>query len=117
MSDNDECSSRNFCDSSKLTDWILDSVATCHMKTHISYFIPSSLEDTDINIEVADGNYVSEKQKGQVQIKMCDNNCDTFLAILHNVLLSPDLRGRLFCIITLMNLGHTCLFHKGFCMV
>ena len=31
--------------------------------------------------------------------------------------LAPDLRDRLFSIITLMNAGHTCLFHKGFCTV
>ena len=31
MSGNDECSSELFCDSSQLTNWILDSGATCHM--------------------------------------------------------------------------------------
>ena len=48
---------------------------------------------------------------------MCDNNGDTFITTLHNVLLEPDLWGRLFSIIKLMNSGHTCLFHKGFCTV
>ena len=33
---------------------------------------------------------------------------------LHNVLLAPDLCVRLFSIIKVINLGHTCLFHKGF---
>ena len=33
----------------------------------------------------------------------------------YNVLLAPELCDRLFSIITLMNAGHTCLFHKGFC--
>ena len=33
---------------------------------------------------------------------------------LYNVILAPDLCDRLFSIIMLMNLGHTCLFHKGF---
>ena len=80
-------------------------------------FITGSLEDTDTYIEVADGNHVTAKQKGQLRIKMCDNNGDTFIATLHNVLLAPDLCDRLFSIITLMNLGHTCLFHKGFCTV
>ena len=46
---------------------------------------------------------------------MCDNNRKTFVATLYNVLLSPDLCDRLFFIITLLNAGHTCLFHKGFC--
>ena len=57
------------------------------------------------------------KQKGQDQIKMCDNNGDSFIAILHNALLAPDICGRLFSIIMLMNLRHTCFFHKRFCMV
>ena len=45
---------------------------------------------------------------------MCDNHGDPFIATLHNVLLAPDLCDRLFRIITLINLGHTCLFQKGF---
>ena len=45
---------------------------------------------------------------------MCDDNGDTFIVTLHNVLLAPDLCDRLFSIITLMNLVHTCLFHKGY---
>ena len=31
MSGNDECPSENYGDSSQLTNWILDSGATCHM--------------------------------------------------------------------------------------
>ena len=48
---------------------------------------------------------------------MCNDHGDTFIATLHNVILAPDLCDRLFSIITLMNLGHTYLFHKGFCTV
>ena len=48
---------------------------------------------------------------------MCDNNRDLFIETLHNVLLAPDLCNNLFSILTLMNSGHTCLFHKGFCTV
>ena len=48
---------------------------------------------------------------------MCDDNGKTFVATLYNVLLAPDLCDRLFSIITLMNAGNTCLFHKGFCTV
>ena len=48
---------------------------------------------------------------------MCDDNGKTFVANLYNVILAPDLCDRLFYIITLMNAGHTCLFHKGFCTV
>ena len=54
------------------------------------------------------------KQKGQVQIKMCKNNENSFIAALHNVILAPDLCDRLFSIIILMNLVHTCFFDKGF---
>ena len=45
---------------------------------------------------------------------MCDNNGKTFVATLYNLLLEPDLCHILFSIVTLMNDGHTCLFHKGF---
>ena len=48
---------------------------------------------------------------------MCDDNGKTFFTTLYNVLLAPDLCDILFSIITLMNAGHTCLFHKGFCTV
>ena len=87
------------------------------MTPEVSDFIPGSLEDTYKYIEVADGHHVTAKQKGQVQIKMCDDNGKTFIARLYNVLLAPDLCDRLFSIITLMNAGHTCLIHKGFCTV
>ena len=65
-------------------------------------------------IEVLDGNHVTAKQKGQVQIKMCDNNGDTFIATFHNVILVSDICNWLFSNITLINLGHTCLFIKWF---
>ena len=48
---------------------------------------------------------------------MCNDNGKPFIATLHNVLLAPDLYDRFLFIITLMNSGHTCLFHKGFSMV
>ena len=35
MSGNDECTSGNFGDSSQLTNWILDSGATCHMAPEV----------------------------------------------------------------------------------
>ena len=57
------------------------------------------------------------KQKGQVKIKVCDDNRDPFIATLHNVLLVPDLCDRLFSIITLINSGHNFLFRKVFCTV
>ena len=47
MSDDEESSSRDFGDSLQLTNWILDSGATCHMTRQVSDFIPSLLEDTD----------------------------------------------------------------------
>ena len=74
MSINDECPSGNFGDSSQLTNWILDSGATCHMKPENSNFIPDSLEDTDKHIEVADGHHVTAKKKRKDQIKMCKDN-------------------------------------------
>ena len=86
----------------------------CHITPEVSCFIPGSLEDTDKYIEVSYRHHVTANQKGQVQIKMCDDNGKPLIATLHNVLLAPDLCDKLFSIITLMNSGYTCLFHKGF---
>ena len=84
------------------------------MTPEVLDFIPGLLEDTDKYIEVAEGHHVTAKQKGQVRIKMCNDNLKTFIATLHKVILAPDLCDRLFLIITLMEAGHTCFFHKGF---
>ena len=35
MSDNDECLCRDFCDSSQLTNWIIDSRSMCHMTSKV----------------------------------------------------------------------------------
>ena len=48
---------------------------------------------------------------------MCNDNVNPFIATLYKVLLASDLCDRLFSIIALMNAGHTCIFHKGFCTV
>ena len=120
MYDNYEFPSRYFGDSSQLTNWILDSGATCHMKPQVSdlfqvcYTIWINILKfrTDITSRKC-----HRKKKVQVRIKTCDNSRDTFIATLHNVLLAPDLCDGLFSIITLMNLVHTHLFYKGFCMV
>ena len=104
---NDESYSRDCGDSSQLTNWVLDSGATCHMTPQVSDFIPRLLEYTDKYIKVMDGHHVMAKQKGQVQIKMCNENEDTFIAALHTVLLEPDICNNLFSIIMLMNLVHT----------
>ena len=92
MSSDDERKSVKYGDSSQLTNWILDSGATYHMTPEFSDFIPGSLEDTDKYIEVEDGHHVTAKQKGQVQIKMSDDNGKTFIASLHNVIFAPDSR-------------------------
>ena len=51
MNGNDECLSGNVGDSLQLTNWILDSGATCHMTPEVSDFIPGSLEDTDKHVQ------------------------------------------------------------------
>ena len=108
MSGNEKCPSGVFGDSSQLTNWILDSGATCHMTPEVSDFIPYLLEGTDKHIGVADLHHAMAKQKGQLRIKMCDDNGYPFIATLHNVLLAPYICDRLFSIITLMNSGYTC---------
>ena len=100
-----------------LGDWILYSGATCNMTPQVSDFIPVSLEGKDKYIGLADGHCVTAKQKGQVQIRMCNDNRNLFIATLHNVNLTPDLCNRKVLIITLMNLVQTCLFNKSFCTV
>ena len=112
--DNDESKRRYFGDSSQMTSWLLDSGATRHIIPQVLGLILVSLENTNKHIEFADGHHVTTKQKGQVWIKLCDDNGDTFIATLHNVLLTPDLCNRLFLIITSMSLVHTYLFHKWF---
>ena len=84
ISSNDKRKCDNYGDSSQLTNWILDLGATCHMTPEVSDFITGSLEDTDKYIEVADEHQVTAKQKGQVKIKMCDDNGDPFISTLHN---------------------------------
>ena len=87
------------------------------MIPHVSSFIPGSLEDTDKYIEVVEGHHFKAKKKWKFQIRMCDDNGDTFIATLTNVILAPYLCNMVFSIITLMNLGHSCLLQKGFCTV
>ena len=112
MSGNDKSSSRDFGDSSQFTNCILYSGETCHITPQVSYFIPGLLEDTDKYIEVADRYHVTDKQKVRFKYKMCDTNGYPFIVILHNIILAPDLCDMLSSINKLMNLGHTCLFHK-----
>ena len=73
--------------------------------------------ETDKYIEAEDGNFVTEKQTGQVQIKMSGNNRKLFISTLYNVLFAPDFCDRLFSIVTLINLRHTCLYYKVFVTV
>ena len=42
MSSNDECLSESYCESSQLTNCILDLGETCHMTPGVSYIIPGS---------------------------------------------------------------------------
>ena len=66
MSGNDGCPSGIFCESSYLTNSILDSGAMCHITPEVSGFFPGLLEDMDKHIEVADGHHITAKQKRQV---------------------------------------------------
>ena len=59
------------------------------MTPEVTDFIPGSLEDTDKFIEVVVGHHVTAKQKKTVRIQMCNDNGNTFVATLYNVLLAP----------------------------
>ena len=48
----------------QLTNWILDSGATCHMTPEILDFIPGSLVETYKYIKFANENFVTAKLKG-----------------------------------------------------
>ena len=85
MSSGEKRENKNYGDSLQLTNWILDSGATCHMTPEVMDFIPGSLEDTDKFIEVADRHHVAAKQKGSVRIQIFDDDGKTFFATLYNV--------------------------------
>ena len=115
MSGDDKISSRDFGDSSQLTNWTLDSESTCHMTPQVSDFIPESLYYMDKYIAVAYVQYIKANQKGQVQMIICDDNGNNFIVKLHNVSLAPNICAGLFFIILLISLVLACLFHKVFC--
>ena len=55
------------------------------MTQGISYFITGSLIETYRYIEVSDWYFVTEKQRGEVQIKMRDDNGKPFVAKLYDI--------------------------------
>ena len=70
--------------------------------------------ETDKYIEVSYGNFVTDKQTVQVQIKMCYYYGRPFTATVYNIILAPNLCDQLFSMIMLINLVHTWLFRKVF---
>ena len=66
---------------------------------------------SDTYIEFIDGHLVTEKQIGEVQIKMSDNPGESFIPTLYHVILVPELFNRLFYIIVAIILRHNFLFH------
>ena len=96
MSSNAESTITYFGDRLQPTNWILESGATCHTTPDIFYFILGSFLERDKYIEFADGNFVTEKQTGEVQIKISEDNGKPFIATLCNVLFTPDLCDLLF---------------------
>ena len=73
--------------------------------------------EMDKYIEVEDRNFITAKQTGKLQIFIHDDNGKRFIAMLYDVLFSPELCDQIFSIILLINLVHTYIFHKGFFMV
>ena len=91
MSSNEEIPRIYYGDRYQLTNWILDSGVTCNMTPYISDSIPGPLAEKDKYIEVKYGHFVTAKQTGEIQIKMCDNNDKPFIDTLYNILFAPDL--------------------------
>ena len=75
MSSNAEIPRRDFGDSSQLTNWILDSGATCNTAPHISYCIPGSLAETDKYIKVSYGHFSQQNKQDKSKSK-----CATIMA-------------------------------------
>ena len=69
MSSDDERKSVKYGDSLQLTNWIVDSEATCHMTPEVSDFITGSLEDTDKYIEFTDRHHVTAKKRVKYEYK------------------------------------------------
>ena len=63
MYSNEKRKNKQYGDSLQLTNWILNSGATCHITPEVSDFIPGSLEDTDKYIEFTDGHHVTAKKR------------------------------------------------------
>ena len=91
--------------------WIVEQRATRHHQFQILFQVHYKIRINTLKLRT---DITSQRKKSQVWIQTSDNNGDPFIATLHNVLLEPDLCDRSFSIIMLMNLAHTCLFHKGF---
>ena len=64
FSTNAGSSRSNYGDISQLTNWILDSGETCHMKPEISGFIMVSLVETHKYTKFAYVHFVTAKQTG-----------------------------------------------------
>ena len=69
----------------------MDSGATCHTTPEISFLIPGSLVEIDKYIKVSDGNFVTAKKTGEVQIKIRGDNGKPLISMLYNVLFEPHL--------------------------
>ena len=66
MSTSEEINRRDYGYISQLTNWILDSGATCYTTPEISNFIPGSLAETEKYTGVADGHFVTEKKNRRI---------------------------------------------------
>ena len=117
MSTNAESPRRNYGDILQLTNYILDSGATCQMTPEILGFILGLLVETYKYVQVADGNLVTVKKTGELQIKIRYDYGKPFVATLYNLLLTPYLCDQMCSVITPINMVHTYLFHKGLCKV
>ena len=70
MSSNIQSVKRDFGDSSQMTNWILDSCATCHMTPYISDFVQVSLLEMDKFIKCLEENFVKAKNRGRANKNM-----------------------------------------------
>ena len=81
-----------------MTNWILDSGATCHMYNNKDLFTSLHTLQTPLNITVGDGHNLQVVRRGDVALIMKLPNGKTESCTLHNVLSVPSIAYNLLSV-------------------
>lgn len=99
-----------------LTKWYLDSGATSHM-THDKSLFTRVNDVNDIEVKMADGNFVKVKGKGTVRVETTNKNCFFKYINISNVLLVPKITENLLSISAFERKGFQVTFKDGTCEI